>query len=134
LPVPPSEVRDVQNTAFRIGPVALTTTYTTNIFNPGTTTGGVNCTGAPWDKLNVIIRKIRVVNKTASAATFRLYLGATGANTAGTELYYDFSVAANSVHEAPFYLRLSTTDFLVGGAGTTLALVFEADGEIGVGA
>ncbi len=124
----------MQNTAFRIGPVALTTTYTTNIFNPGTTTGGVNCTAAPFDKLYVVLYKIRVVNKTTSACTWRLYVGATGANAAGTELYYDYSIPPNSIHEVPYRIRLSTADFLVGGAQTTLSLVFEADGEIGVGA
>jgi hypothetical protein len=29
-------------------------------------------------------------------------------------------------------IRLDTADFLVGGAGTTTALTFEAEGEIGV--
>jgi hypothetical protein len=118
---------------FRSGPIALTNTYTTNILNPGTTTGGTNCTSAPFDKLNVIVRKIRVVNKTTSAATFRLYLGATGANTAGTELYYDKSVPANDVLIEPCYLRLSTADFIVGGASASTTLGIEFEGEIGVG-
>jgi len=30
------------NKAFRFGPIALTTTLTTNLLNPATATGGVN--------------------------------------------------------------------------------------------
>lgn len=65
------------NKDVRFGPVALTTTTTTNILNPGTTTGGV---GMPATSTNLFffIRKIRVVNKTASAASFALWVGATG--------------------------------------------------------
>ena len=124
----------MQNSPLRVGPIALTNTYTTNIFNPGTTTGGTNSTSAPYDKLYAIVKKIRVVNKTASAATFRLYLGATGANTAGTELFYDYNVPANSVFEHFCYMRLGTGDFLVGGASASTTLGIELEGEIGVGA
>lgn len=123
------------NTAFALGPIALTTTLTTNIFNPGTTTGGVNCTSAPYDKLFVIIKRIVVVNKTGSAATVSLWKGATQANAAGTEFEFQaFSVAANSSVEKIPYSRFSTADFLVGGAGTTTALSIHIVGEIGIGA
>jgi hypothetical protein len=120
----------MQNKPFRLGPVALTTTYTTNIMNPPTLTGGV---GASETKTYILIRHIRVVNKTSSAATFRLFQGATGANTAGTEVVgIDKSVPANDSvdYYGQWYFR--TADFLVGGAGTTLALVLTAEGEIGV--
>ncbi len=36
-----------------IGPIGLTTTLTTNLFNPGTTTGGVKCTASPNDTVTV---------------------------------------------------------------------------------
>jgi hypothetical protein len=123
----------VQNKPFRFGPVALTTTYTTNILNPGTTTGGVAATSAPFDKTTIILRHVRVINKTGTAATFRLWLGATGANAAGTEIIgYDLSVAANSYFDWYGYLALTTSDFLVGGAGTATALTIEGEGEVGI--
>ena len=118
---------------FRFGPLALTTTYTTNILNPGTTTGGVNSTSAPYANLMIELTHIRIVNKTGSAATFRLFLGATGANTAGTEVIgYDLSVPANSYIDWYGSLPLYSTDFLVGGAGTATALTIEGEGQIGV--
>lgn len=128
-------VNFLSNTKFKFGPIALTTTLTTNIFNPGTTTGGVNCTSAPFDKLYVIMTYICVVNKTGSAATVSLWVGATGANAAGTEfLFQAYSVAANSyVDRYPQY-RFGQADFLVGGAGTTTALSIQGSGEIGIGA
>lgn len=113
---------------FRLGPVALTTTYTTNIFNPPTTTGGV--AGAS-PLLLYVLTHIRILNKTALAATFRLFIGATAANTAGTEFMgYDRSVAANNEVEWNGELPFVAADFLVGGAGTTLSLVLEGEGEI----
>jgi hypothetical protein len=118
------------NKAFRTGPVALTTTLTTNVLNPPTATGGVN---AGSSSNYIILRHIRIVNKTGSAATFSFWLGATGANSAGTEVIGQaYSVAANSAFDWYGMLRLDAADFLVGGSGTATALTFEAEGEIGV--
>ena len=118
------------NKIFRFGPVALTTTLTTNILNPPTATGGVN---GGSSANYIVLRHIRIVNKTGTAATFTLYLGLTGANTAGTEVIgIALSVAANSAFDWYGMLRLDSADFLVGGAGTTLALVITGEGEIGV--
>ena len=68
------------NKNIRIGPVALTTTLTTNILNPQTLTGGVSAGGTSNTQTYILIRHIRIANKTASAATFSLWIGATGAN------------------------------------------------------
>ena len=115
------------NKIIRIGPVALTTTLTTNIFNPPTLTGGV-VTGTSNSNTYVIIRHIRIVNKTSSAATFSLYVGATGANTAGTEVIgLANSVPANSFIDWYGMLRLDVADYLVGGAGTATALTLQAE-------
>ena len=119
----------MQNKAFRFGPVALTNTYTTNILNPPTATGGTN--GGSSSNY-IVIRKYRIVNKTASSATFRLYLGATGANAAGTELAFDQAVPANSAVEIYGAMRFDAADFLVGGASANTTLVIEGEGEIGV--
>jgi hypothetical protein len=118
------------NKAFRFGPVALTTTLTTNIFNPPAGSGGVGVTAT---NQYAIIRHIRIVNKTGSAATFSLWLGATGANAAGTEIIGQaFSVAANSAFDWYGLLRFDAADFLVGGAGTATALTIDGEGELGV--
>lgn len=118
------------NKLFRFGPVALTTTLTTNILNPPTASGGVN---AGSSSQYIILRKLTIVNKTSSAATFSLWLGATGANAAGTEVMGSGrSVPANGVIEIICMLRLDAADFLVGGAGTAAALTITGEGEIGV--
>lgn len=99
------------------GPLALTTTLTTNVYN--------NTSALIYD----VIRHIHIVNKTGSAATFTLYLGATGANAAGTELWTAQSVAANSSFDWYGMLKMLSTDFLVGGSGTATALTITIMGE-----
>ena len=101
----------------RVGPIALTTILTTNVYN--------NSSALIFDEIN----HIHVVNKTASAATFSLWLGATGGNAAGTELFNAKSVAANDVYDWYGRLKMLSTDFLVGGAGTTLALSITLEGK-----
>lgn len=118
------------NKTFRFGPVALTTTLTTNLLNPPTASGGVN---AGSSAQFIILKHVRVTNKTASAATFSMWLGATGANAAGTEILGQAqSVPANSSYDWYGLLRLDAADFLVGGAGTGTALTVSGEGEIGV--
>lgn len=120
----------MQNKIFRFGPVALTNTLTTNILNPPTASGGTN---AGSSSQYIVLRHIRVVNKTAGSATFSLYLGATGANAAGTEVIGIAQVvAANSSYDWYGVLRLDAADFLVGGASANTTLVIQGEGEIGV--
>lgn len=120
------------NKVVRFGPVALSSTLTTNILNPPTLTGGV---GVPGTTTNAyfILRHIRIVNKTGSAATFSLFIGATGANAAGTEFMGNVnSVPANSYVDWYGAMPLDVADFLVGGSGTATALTLEGEGEIGI--
>jgi hypothetical protein len=100
------------------GPVALSSTLTTNIYN--------NTSAL----VTSVVRHIHIANKTSSAATYTIYLGATGANAAGTELYFAVSLAANSVHDHYCSLFMASTDFLVGGAGTATALTITIEGEL----
>lgn len=100
-----------------IGPVALSATLTTNIYN--------NTSALIFD----IIKQIHVANKTATAAWFSMYLGATGANAAGTELFWEVNVPAMSVFDWYGILKMHSTDFLVGGAGTATALTATILGE-----
>lgn len=99
------------------GPVALTATMTTNVYNQGS--------ALIYD----MIRQIHVVNKTALPATFSLWLGATGANAAGTELFSSQIVPANGCFDWYCALRMDSTDFLVGAASalTTLTVTLMGD-------
>lgn len=120
----------MQNKIFRFGPIALTNTLTTNLLNPPTATGGTN--GGSSSQY-IILKHVRIVNKTAGAVTFTLYLGATGANAAGTEVIGTaLSVAANSAYDWYGSLRIDAADFLVGGASANTSLTIQGEGEIGV--
>lgn len=120
------------NKIIRFGPVALSATLTTNILNPPTLTGGTGLAGTNANTY-IVLRHIRIVNKTAGAVTCSFWLGATSANTAGTEVIgQGLSVAANSYIDWYGMLRLDPADFLVGGASAGTSLSFEAEGEIGI--
>lgn len=118
------------NKIFRFGPVALTNTLTTNLLNPPTASGGVNAGSSPN---YIIIKHIHIVNKDTVARTFSLWLGATGANSAGTEVIGSGkSVQAGDVFDWYGALRLDAADYLVGGASANTALTIQGEGEIGV--
>ena len=120
----------MQNKRFRFGPLALSNTLTTNILNPATTTGGVNAGSSPQ---YILLRHIRVVNKTAGAVSFTLYIGATGGNAAGTEFMgIGKVVPANDYVDWYGEIRLDSTDFLVGGASAATSLTIQGEGEVGV--
>lgn len=118
------------NKIFRFGPVALSNTLTTNILNPPAASGGV---GAGASGNYIVLKHIRIVNKTGGAVTFSLWLGATGANAAGTEVVGQAkSVPANDAVDWYGIMRLDVADFLVGGASAATSLTIQGEGEIGV--
>src|SRR5712664_1822321 len=118
------------NRILRVGPVAMSNTLTTNILNAAAAGAG---TGYTPTASYIVLRHIRIVNKTAGAVTFSLWLGATGANAAGTEVIGNaLSVAANSAFDWNGMLRMDAADFLVGGASAATSLTFEAEGEVGL--
>ena len=118
------------NKTFRFGPVALTTVLTTNLLNPPEASGGVNAGASPQ---YIVVKHLRVTNKTNAAASFSMWLGATGANAAGTEVIGQGQiVAANTSYDWYGLLRIDVADFLVGGASTANALSISGEGEIGV--
>jgi hypothetical protein len=110
------------STKILFGPAALSATLTTNL-GPGPAYGGGSAL------LFDIVKHIHVANKTGSAATFSIWLGATGGNVAGTELFNGLSVPANSVYDFYCNLKVTSTLFLVGGAGTATALTITIEGE-----
>lgn len=119
------------NKAVRIGPVAVASSVG-NLINPPTLTGGVNPPSGSTNSY-LILRHIRIVNKTAGAVTFSGYIGATGGSAAGTEfLGTGLSIAANSYVDWYGAVRLDTGDFLTGVASAGTSLTIEAEGEIGI--
>ena len=99
------------------GPVALSATLTTTVYNQGS--------ALIYD----VITHIMIVNKTAGAVTFSLWLGATGANAAGTEVIGTAkSIAANDTYHWYGRLRMTSTDFLVGGASAGTSLTIYGEG------
>lgn len=121
------------NKPFRFGPVALTNTLTTNILNPGAGARATPPVGYTDTVAYILLRHIRIVNKTAGAVTCSFWLGATAGNVAGTEVIgQGLSVAANSFVDWYGLLRLDSADFLVGGASAATSLSIDGEGEIGV--
>lgn len=100
------------------GPAFLSNVYTTDVYNQASAL------------LKTVIRKIHIANKTAGTVTFRLFIGATGGNVAGTEEYFDYPVAANSEFNVYGALVLGSADFLVGGASAANALIITIEGEL----
>ena len=100
------------------GPAAMSSTLTTNIYN--------NTSALIYD----VLKHIHVANKTGYVAvSFSLWVGATGANAAGTEFFNAQSVAANSVFDWYGSLKMLSTDFLVGGASAATSLTIIGEGE-----
>jgi hypothetical protein len=119
------------NKLLRFGPVALGASAA-NIVNPPTLTGGTGLAGTNSNTY-VILRHIRLVNKTAAAATASLFIGATGGSAAGTEfLGSAIAIPANSYVDYYGATRLDVADFLTGLASAATTITFEAEGEIGV--
>ena len=118
------------NKVIRFGPAALSNSAA-NIVNCAITslTGP---TGYTQTQPYLILRHIRLVNKTGGAVTVSMYIGATGASAAGTEfLGTALSIAANSSYDWYGLLRLDSTDFLTGLASAATSITFEAEGEAG---
>ena len=101
----------------RNGPTALTATLTTNVYN--------NSSALIYD----VVTTIEIVNKTGTAATVTLYIGETGANAAGTEIFLATSVPANSSIFWRGRRKLTSADFIVGGASAGSTLNFIMDSE-----
>jgi hypothetical protein len=118
------------NKIFRFGPVAMSATLTNDILKPTTAAGGTN---AGSSGAYIVLRHIRIVNKTAGAVTFSMWLGASAGNVAGTEVIgTGLSVAANSAYDWYGLMRIETTEVLVGGASAGTSLTISGEGEIGI--
>lgn len=83
----------------------------------------------PASTIYTVIRHIHIANVTAGAITFTLYVGATGGSAAGTELFKNVTVAANSYFDWYGALRMASTDFLTGLASGATSLTITVEGE-----
>jgi hypothetical protein len=100
------------------GPVAMSNVLTTNIYNQGS--------ALIYD----VIDHITIVNKTGVPVSFSMFLGASGANAAGTEVIGNGKViAANDTFNWYGRLKMTSADFLVGGASAAASLTITAEGE-----
>jgi len=101
------------------GPLLLTSTVTTSVYN--------NTSALIYD----VIKQINVANVTGGAITFTLYIGTSATDTTtGKQLFQSVSVPANTT--SPFYfagLKLTSTDWIVGGASALNSLTITAMGE-----
>jgi len=116
---------------FRFGPVALSATLTTNILKgPVQAAAG---TGVVAQDIYMVLRHIRIVNKTAGPVTFSLWIDATGGNSAGKEVIgTGLSIAANSAYDWYGMLRMDAADYLVGGASAATSLTIEGEGTLAI--
>lgn len=80
--------------------------------------------------LYTVIKKMHFYNLTNTAASMRIYIGATGASAGGTELYFDFQIAPYSEHNVYGALRLNSTDFLTGVANLASTITVTLEGEL----
>ena len=120
----------MQNKILNIQPIAISNAVG-NILNCAITSlaGPVGMTATqPY----LILKHIRILNKTASGVTLTMYKGATGGSAAGTEFAFAaVTIPANSAVDWYGQARLDSTDFLTAIAGSLTALVANIDAEIG---
>lgn len=124
----------MQNKPVRFGPFAVPAAAA-NFLNPPTVAAGVNGGTNFAGNGYLLVKHLRVVNKTANPVTVSAFIGATGGSAAGTE----FAWSATPVPGAgalDFYaggqgVRLDVADFLTVVAGVVTSLVIEGEGELG---
>ena len=124
-----------QNKIVRFGPTQLSSTNATTLIAVKITSLS-GPSGWTATQPYVIIKHIRIVNTSASAATASLFVGAAATAAAGTEFLGSAqSVPANSYIDWYGILRLdggaATAETLCGGSGTNDVLTLIAEGEVG---
>lgn len=105
----------------RTGPTALTTSAA-NIMQ-----------GAGGDaSMRDRIKAVHVSNRTTSDATFSMYLGLTGATTAGTGEWEGKKVLANDVYDWYGDVPLASTEYLVAlaSANSSLTITITYEREV----
>lgn len=123
-----------QNKQWSAGPVALTASAA-NLLNP-TITSFAGSTGFTITAIYILLKRVTVVNTTASAETCTFYIGATAGSAAGTEFLAKGTIvpANSSVTWAGLNRRMLAADFLTGLTSSVASntLIVDFDFEIGV--
>lgn len=119
-----------QNKIERFGPAFLAAAAA-DILHPAPAPGA-GAVGYTATASYIILRHIRIVNKTAGAVTFSMFLGATGGSAAGTEVIGNAkSVPANDAYDWYGMLKIKSTEFLSALASAATSLTWEGEGEVG---
>jgi hypothetical protein len=74
----------------------------------------------------IVIRHVHISNPSATAVTFTLSIGA---DAAATRLYDAFSIPANSVLDAYWYVPVDAAEIVQTNAGTTNVLTVTCSGD-----
>lgn len=112
------------------GPVAIIAGTGTNYISPAAS--GASAVGYTATADYVILRHLRIVNKSGAAVPVSLFIGATSGSAAGTEFAYSATpVPATGSVDWYGAQRMDATQFLSGFAGTVTTLVLSGEGEIG---
>ena len=90
-------------------------------------------TGITLTQPYIIIRHLRLVNTSASAATASLFIGAAATASAGTEYCVSAtSIPGNSYLDFYPMTRLSSAQYLCGGSGTNNVITCVVESEVGL--
>ncbi len=102
-----------------VAPVALLTGAAANIYTPAAST------------IYTVLFHMHFANVTSGAITVTIYIGATGASAAGTEIMKGKSIPANDVYDFywPKGRKMLSTDFLTGLASAINSITIEVIGE-----
>jgi len=119
------------NKLVRFGPIGLGT-LTASLINAPALTGGTGIAGSNTATY-VVMKHLRIINRTAAPATFSLFIGGASTSTGGTEFMGSATtVGANSYIDWYGLARLETADFLNGFASAAATLTIQGEGEIGI--
>jgi hypothetical protein len=119
----------MENRLFKVS--SAVSTAVTNLLN-GAITSLAGPVGVTLTQPRLILRHLRVLNKSTSAVTCSFWVGATGASAAGTEFAFTGeSIPANSHADWYGEYELDSTDFVTGSAGGATSIVANFEFEAG---
>jgi hypothetical protein len=86
----------------------------------------------PASTIYTVMKHIHFFNVSASPVTINVYIGASGASAAGSQLFDTFEIEANQPYD--YFMgsgtRMDSTDFLTGSASVASAVTYTIDGEL----
>lgn len=94
------------------------------------TTSAANVYNQSSALLYTVITHIHLANVSAVPCWFSLYIGATAGSTAGTQLFGQVSIPANSYIDYFPQRKLISTNFLTGLTQTVSSIVYDIEGNL----